>query len=187
MSQQPEKVKVGERLWFGRPWGPGYEPEQAPGGGGEWVTVTKVGRKWFEWGRRGSRADAVTLEPDNTGARGMYGRFYRTQEDWRAEMAEARQRFAADQARAVPIVTRTQKRILNAARRMCHTSSAVVELYDAEGGFIGTCRRRTCDRLCLMDKLTEDQSQLNDEGKGTFRFVTPEEAQAAKETPDGER
>jgi hypothetical protein len=89
MAEQTEKVKVGDKLWYG----PNRGDHE-----GMWVTVTRVGRRWFEWGHHYHRADAVTLEPDDSKPRSLHGRFYRSPEAWQAHLEAERRRLANDTA-----------------------------------------------------------------------------------------
>jgi hypothetical protein len=68
-------------------------------------------------------------------------------------------------------LTAAQSRVMRAARRAAYTRSAIVVLFDADGNEIGHARRRTCDALCRLDLLDEDQSKLGEDGHGDFEFV----------------
>ena len=95
-------IEVGMKLWYG----------PSSGMNGQWVTVSKVGRKWFEWGDcANGRAEIATLIPDreNRWGRWRYGRFYFMPEDWRADLEAKRIESETEKAwemfrRAVPYI-----------------------------------------------------------------------------------
>lgn len=68
-------------------------------------------------------------------------------------------------------LSRAQRRVMDAGHRLANTFYATVRLYDANWSLTGHALRKTCDELCMMGLLDEDQSKLSEDGRGDFEYV----------------